>query len=166
MTTGRINQVTSPYYRLGLHAQQAPSREHVTHKHQAWFYSMTFTKPINPIMHHSKCIMGSQQAACNTHIHAQHTTIPSYFSGLACVFLRYSNNTIKIAVLYQSIQGHIHLYKHTFREGSEPNRTHLVCYDNIQAAHWPGLLRIGLHTDTHSVTTQTIHAAVTRYNNL
>ena len=101
-----------------------------------------------------------------THIRACTTTIPSYFSGLACVFLRYLNNIIKIAVLYQSIQGHNSFIMHTFREGSEPYCTISEPITKSQAAQQPGLLQVGYFTYTHSVTVQTIHSAATRCNNL
>ena len=141
----------------------APSREHPTTQTPSVFQHEDFYQA-NQSRTTSCNVAQGHSRPSYTHIHACTTTIPSYFSGLACVFLRYSNNTIKLAVLYQSIQGHNSFIVHTFREGSEPHCT--ISSHSSRAAQQPGLLQVGYFTHTHSVTVQTIHSAVTRCNNL
>ena len=83
--------------------------------------------------------------------------------------------SLGIQITYTNSMFYINPFKDTYIYTSIPSEKgqnqiahifYVMLITYIQAAHWPGLLRIGLHTDTHSVTTQTIHAAVTRYNNL
>ena len=173
MTTGRINQVTSPYSRpqcTYIHTF-LPRNIH-TYTHRVF----QTIRPTSPKV--------NQSLSTYIHVHKGHSR-PMHFTHIvsntqpycptSVVLLAFS---LGIQITYTNNTFYINPFKDTYIYTSIPsekgqNQIAHIFYTYIQqlyvytqAAHWPGLLRIGLHTDTHSVTTQTIHAAVTRYNNL